>query len=106
MSRCARYCGQDGAGGYNAPGVPNITGKGSIAGYTLADVDSSGAFYNVIIDNDEKKWLKKEPNDSHKLATLSMSAARMGSVYGKSDTVMPASIETPVALYLGSFAQV
>lgn len=80
--------------------------EGSIAGYTLANIDSSGAFYNVIIDNNEKKWLKKEPNDSRKLATLSMSAARMGSVYGKSDTVIPASVETPVALYLGRPAQV
>ena len=37
---------------------------------------------------------------------LSVDASRSNPIYGLSDTVMPASAETPVALYLGNTAKV
>ena len=39
-------------------------------------------------------------------ADIGFNASRSNSIYGTSATVMPASIETPVALYLGRSAKV
>ena len=95
-----RACtGSGNAGGYNAPGIPNITGTWS--GWNIMSVEGgghSGAF--------QSHW---EPNGTVALETktagvwdnLIIDASNSNPVYGSSQTVMPASIDVPCIIYLG-----
>lgn len=91
----ARYCAGTGAGRFNAAGLPAIRGEvksflanntsfsGALyseAGYTLSLLGTSGtaSFMPVLFD-----------------------AAGSCKLYGMSNTVTPASVDTPIALYLG-----
>lgn len=95
-----RACtGSGNAGGYNAPGIPNITGAWS--GWNIMSIEGggpSGAF--------QSHW---EPNGTVALETktagvwdnLIIDASNSNPVYGSSQTVMPASIDVPCIIYLG-----
>ena len=91
--------GSGNAGGYNAPGIPNITGAWS--GWNIMSIEGggpSGAF--------QSHW---EPNGTVALETktagvwdnLIIDASNSNPVYGSSQTVMPASIDVPCIIYLG-----
>ena len=98
--RCARYCGQDGAGKRLGPGLPDILGtlpsENGAAG-------TSGAFAGGA--SGVQSYLGPGGTDSIAYQ-LSFKASRSSGIYGASTTVMPASVESPVALYLGRFAEV
>ena len=95
-----RACtGSGNAGGYNAPGIPNITGAWS--GWNIMSIEGggpSGAF--------QSHW---EPNGTVALETktagvwdnLIIDASNSNPAYGSSQTVMPASIDVPCIIYLG-----
>lgn len=96
----ARYCGQDGAGKRLGPGLPDILGtlpsENGAAG-------TSGAFAGGA--SGVQSYLGPGGTDSIAYQ-LSFKASRSSGIYGASTTVMPASVESPVALYLGRFAEV
>ena len=103
--RCAesaRYCSRQGeAGAYNEPGVPDITGGvhtggGSNDGFT-------GAFYGQDISLITGQHPSSAAINS---SNFFFAASRASHVYGASDTVMPPSVDLPVALYLGSSTEV
>ena len=84
--------GGDTAGGYNKPGVPNISGAVNADGSYGSG--SSGAFY--------RSGTSDAPNGQNRQAAMTyMDASRSSSIYGASPTVMPASVNQPVCLYLG-----
>lgn len=84
--------GDDTAGGYNKPGVPNISGAVNADGSYGSG--SSGAFY--------RSGTSDAPNGQNRQAAMTyMDASRSSSIYGASPTVMPASVNQPVCLYLG-----
>ena len=84
--------GDDTAGGYNKPGVPNISGAVNADGSYGSG--SSGAFY--------RSGTSEAPNGQNRQAAMTyMDASRSSSIYGVSPTVMPASVNQPVCLYLG-----
>ena len=98
------WAGAGNAGGYNAPGVPNITGWfGNLAAQNvnMPDGGYAGAFksnleglfggYGVV---DEKTLFDG----------FSFDASRSNVIYGASSTVMPASVNLPTILYLGIHA--
>lgn len=98
----ARYCARTNAGKYNTPGLPNITG--TMQGTRRMDqlITETGALY----------WLGRDTSVTVTQAAVStpadigFNASRSNNVYGASATVMPASVETPVALYLGRPAEI
>ena len=87
------------AGGYNAPGLPNILGSWS--GWNTMSIAQGGA--NGVF---QVHW---EPNGTVALETktagvwdnLIIDASNSNPVYGSSQTVMPASIDVPCIIYLG-----
>ena len=91
--------GADGtAGGYNAPGLPNITGKISARS---SDLPQAGAFF--LSTNSEGMrcgtFVSSDYNTAISVPTLD--ASRSSAIYGASATVMPPSVDIPVILYLG-----
>ena len=103
----ARYCGANGAGKYNKPGVPNVTGEtigytyGATSGYVhlpqgAYDNVGTGAEYGYMMVGGQQHVGYYEIFD----------ASRCSAIYGGSDSIMPPSFEMPVALYLGRSAKV
>ena len=86
------------AGGYNAPGLPNISGKLSIRSSGMPQV---GAFF--LSTNAEGMscgtFVGSDSNTSIDVPMLD--ASRSSAIYGASTTVMPPSINIPIILYLG-----
>lgn len=78
------------AGGYNAPGLPEIFGT---TGYD-AQSGYSGAFYSGASTYGQAGTGGTRQN-------LSFKASLCNPSYGASDTVMPSSVNIPVILYLG-----
>ena len=96
------WTGAGSAGGYNAPGLPNVVGEWSNFNVPIISVPAplpSGAIR-----------LLNSANGNSTLTTggtgyiwdgMSLEASRANFIYGGSDTVMPASVNLPVILYLG-----
>lgn len=83
------------AGSYNAPGLPNIQGSALL--HTVREGSAYGAF----------AFSSFTINQAHNSGNgwggvnLSLDASRSNAIYGASLTVMPASIDQPVIIYLG-----
>ena len=88
------------AGGYNAPGLPNII----------------GTFYDVVMYSNSKGtgatyFMSGYSANSGAgvgggyAAKYGLDASRSNSIYGASTTVMPPSINTPYIIYLGNPAK-
>ena len=93
-----RNWGQEGgneAGQFNMAGLPNIRGDvyANSASWTF-----SGAFLTTSGTESVKGVSSSDTSVKNK---LSLDASQSNSVYGGSDTVMPASINQPNILYLG-----
>lgn len=80
------------AGGYNAPGLPNITGSFHQIAYGTSD----GAFGSSYLS---PGGLQSGGTGGSYATTFQ--AARSSTVYGASATVMPPSLNIPVIFYLG-----
>ena len=101
----ARYSGPDGAGKYNQPGIPNVTGE--TIGYTFGATSGyvhlpNGAYENV--GTGAEYGYMMDSGQQHVGYYEIFNASLCSAIYGGSDSVMPASAEIPVALYLGRSA--
>ena len=89
------------AGGYNAPGLPNITGSvimhSADSGTNIQRI--SGAFY----DNNTLSSYRDGGNKGSgatSIPSFTLNASRSSSIYGASSTVQPASVKLlPVIVY-------
>ena len=104
----ARYCASSGGGKYNKPGAPNISGSCCI-GFTNGQ---QGTFYHSGAISAAGYVVGMfgggsihDPTAGHQ-GGIKLNAAASSAVYGASATIMPASVETPLALYLGRAAEV
>ena len=89
------------AGGYNIPGLPDI--EGSLAGADF-DGDSSEAFKGAF---QSTGWTDPgmAASGTHKIErAVAFRASLSNPIYGASATVIPASVNLPVMLYLGKSA--
>ena len=87
------------AGGYNAPGLPEI--EGTWSGWNIMSIaggENAGAF--------QSHWeaagsIASATKEAGVWDRLLIKASRSNPLYGSSTTVMPASVNLPVILYLG-----
>lgn len=95
-------------GKYNAPGLPNIVGSAGVGG-------SLGTSYELCMDGSSGALVAKGEKTIHSYAAqtldntyggLSFAASQSSSLYGSSDTVMPASVDMKMGIYLGRTPQV
>ena len=87
------------AGGYNAPGLPEI--EGAWSGWNIMSIAGggpSGAFQANWAPNGV---VAVETKVAGVWDSLDIDASRSNPLYGSSTTVMPESINLPVILYLG-----
>ena len=102
LPRPARFRGWTGAGsagGYNAPGLPEI--EGTWSGWNIMSIaggENAGAF--------QSHWeaagsIASATKEAGVWDRLLIKASRSNPLYGSSTTVMPASVNLPVILYLG-----
>ena len=88
-------------GTYNAPGLPNIKAAANVL-IAYENARMSGAF--------KETW--RNMNGSVGTGTtmggytFELDASQSSSEYGTSDTVMPASVDMKMGIYLGQTAQV
>lgn len=101
-------------GKYNAPGVPGLTGKiqrpAQLAddfnfGGEWLETSESGALtstqYKINQSINSAPWA-----GGSCLGSIILEASRSNSEYGASNTVMPASTDVPMGIYLGRTAEV
>lgn len=89
------------AGGYNAPGLPNITGNVGMHSVTTATniAGVTGAFYADTTLSSYRNGGNEGPGATS-IPAFYFSASRSSSIYGASSTVQPASIKLlPVIVY-------
>ena len=98
--KSARYCAGKGAGRFNAAGLPAI--RGEVKSFLANNASFSGALYT---DAGYTLSLLGTAGTASFMPIL-FDAAGSCKLYGTSATVMPASVETPIALYLGRPAEV
>ena len=104
----ARYCAEELAGKYNIPGLPNVQGSCCV-GFAEGQ---QGTFYHTgaisamgYVIGMFGGGSVHDPTAGHQ-GGIKLDAALVSAIYGASTTVMPASSETPTALYLGRSSQV
>lgn len=93
------WTGAGSAGGYNAPGLPEI--EGAWSGWNIMSIaggENAGAF--------QSHWeaagsIASATKEAGVWDRLLIKASRSNPLYGSSTTVMPASVNLPVILYLG-----
>ena len=101
-SLSARYCGRSDAGKYNEAGVPNVVGSfwtwGARRMTHIPPFSFSTANFSTTLET--------PPGTEDGWMNLDFSLASSSPIYGASDSVIPASAETPVALYMGRATEV
>ena len=105
--------GADGtAGGYNAPGLPNITGQATAVGNEDGFISpggnvAAGLVNGAIIKGSQCTHGSSMSSSNYgKGYALGIDASKSNDVYGASSTVMPPSVDIPVILYLGRVPQI
>ena len=89
--------GDDSAGAYNAPGLPDITGWLTYTAYG----GGTGAFSSSAVAPGGL-----QSGGTGYIHNTTFQASRSSTTYGASPTVMPPSVDIPVILYLGRAAQI
>ena len=97
--RFRAWTGAGSAGGYNAPGLPER--EGTWSGWNIMSIaggENAGAF--------QSHWeaagsIASATKEAGVWDRLLIKASRSNPLYGSSTTVMPASVNLPVILYLG-----
>ena len=90
------------AGGYNAPGLPNVVGEWSNFNVPIISVPApppSGAIR--LANSANVNSTLTIGGSGYVWDGMALEASRSNFIYGGSDTVMPASVNLPVILYLG-----
>lgn len=90
----------EGAGATNQPGLPHAKGQWQ-GGLIMAGTESGVVFAS---SSGQANIMGSPSSFLH--AIIGIDLSRGSDIYGNSDTVMPASINQPVCLYLGRPAQV
>lgn len=85
--------GDAGAGTHNAAGIPNATGAFPSGGYL-----DSGYITGVFFATSNNS---RPDGGNVRTQNIAIDLSRASNVYGGSDTVMPASINQPIIIYLG-----
>lgn len=94
-------------GKYNVPGMPNLVGAVKLQpddnafshGKTTVPPVTSGALEVTCGGLGHNSGISFFSNN---ISGISVDASKSSSVFGSSDTVMPASVNTLLAIYLGS----
>ncbi len=86
------------AGGYNAAGLPDITGD--ISKFKEGVLYQNGAFYSKDREYITGHFVQGVISDTTPVRIIAMKASRSNSIYGASTTVQPASVKLlPVIVY-------
>lgn len=86
------------AGGYNAAGLPDITGD--ISKFKEGVLYQNGAFYSKNREYITEFFVQGVISDTTPVRIIAMEASRSNSIYGASTTVQPASVKLlPVIVY-------
>ena len=85
------------AGGYNAPGLPNITGQLNTGFVSVNPSGTDGALSIAQMSASSTAG-----NFGYHNVSLSLNASSSNPIYGASSTVMPSSINIPYIIYLGN----
>ena len=88
------------AGGYNAPGLPDLSGYVPAVVMSESTVSATGPFSAGPITYTDAV----NPGQGQVHRSIIFNASHVSAIYGASPTVMPASIDLPVILYLGNSA--
>ena len=72
--------------GYEDAGLPNITGTAATDGFTINNLDPTGAFYNA-----KMTYTGRSGSTTTQSNGLGFDASRSSSIYGNSTTVQPAA---------------
>lgn len=91
------WTGAGNAGGYNAPGVPDVIGS--------YGQDGNGSNENAITWGPQGAFSRGALTVSGEIAGntnyMTFAASRSNKIYGASSTVMPSSVNIPACIYLG-----
>lgn len=90
--------GDGSAGAWNAPGLPNITGK---IGTRSSGMTHTGAFFLSLNTEGMKCGTFVNGVTDKNIYIPTLDASRSNSTYGASSTVMPPSVNVPMIIYLG-----
>ncbi|AMD89501.1 hypothetical protein AXF13_04880 [Desulfovibrio fairfieldensis] len=94
--------GADGmAGGYNAPGLPEIKGEAAF-GQAQTEIGALGSASGALSIGGQfnVRYWSPFPNGAMH-SKLFFTASQANPLYGASTTIMPPSVDIPVILYLG-----
>lgn len=90
------------AGGYNAPGLPNVVGEWSNFNTPIMSIPASLPSGAIRLSNSANvNSVLTIGGTDYVWDGMSLEASRSNFIYGGSDTVMPASVNLPAILYLG-----
>ena len=92
--------GNDAAGTHNSAGLPNLHGEFTLWKTFLADSETHANGVFKKISGSQAYTTGQEGHTPYK--GFDFDASRSNKIYGSSDTVMPASINQPTIIYLGS----
>ena len=107
MSRCARYCSATTAGKNNAAGLPEAAGGiYTTDGYELLVANGVLTTDGFKIKTGSAGQAAPGPGQGIAITQIEFWASGCNSIYGASHTVMPLSVDVPIALYLGKTSQV
>lgn len=107
MFPSARYCSATTAGKYNPAGLPEAAGGiYTTDGYELLVANGVLTTDGFKIKTGSAGQASAGTGQNIAITQIEFWASGCNSIYGASHTVMPPSAETPVALYLGSPAQI
>ena len=103
----ARYCGGSGAGKYNPAGLPEAAGGiYALDGYELLVANSVKTTDGFRVKTYNSGQASPGSSQSMAIAEIEFWASGCNSIYGSSHTVMPPSVDLPVALYLGRSTEI
>ena len=94
------WTGAGSAGGYNAPGLPDLSGYVPAVVMSESTVSATGPFSVGPVTYTDAV----NPGQGQVHRSITFSASHVSAIYGASPTVMPASVDLPVILYLGNYA--
>lgn len=101
------WTGVGNAGGYNAPGLPNIQGVSSGDNCLTTHVLSIGPVWTgplrvgYNLESAGEVYERRANPYEGLYGGMQFDASRANAIYGASQTVMPASVDLPVITYLG-----
>ena len=107
LSPFRAWTGVGNAGGYNAPGLPNIQGVSSGDNCLTTHVLSIGPVWTgplrvgYNLESAGEVYERRANPYEGLYGGMQFDASRANAIYGASQTVMPASVDLPVITYLG-----